>query len=67
MNTTSDATFAVDVPAGMYQVTLVLGDHGKKAHDQMGVFLEGTQVDSVTTAAGATVTKATRSWSKTDN
>jgi fibronectin type 3 domain-containing protein/subtilisin family serine protease len=50
-NFTQDGTFAVDVANGTYTVTLLLGD-ASAPHDQMGVFLEGAQVDSVTTAAG---------------
>ncbi len=48
-NLTALATFAVDVPvAGTYQVTLTMGDGLGYVRDQMGVFLEGTFVDSVT-------------------
>jgi len=44
------ATFAVDVPvAGDYEVTITLGDGLGYVRDQMGIFLEGEQVDSVTT------------------
>jgi hypothetical protein len=50
-------TFAVDLPNGSYTVTLRLGDTGPYAHDQMGVFLQGTQVDTVSTAAGQIVTR----------
>src|SRR5690606_24155979 len=45
------ATFAVDVPTGVYDVTLTLGD-GLAIRDEMGIFLEGTHVDTVTAAAG---------------
>jgi len=48
---TSNATFAVDLANGTYNVTVTMGDDGF-SHDQQGVFLLGTQVDSVTTAAG---------------
>ncbi len=51
------ATFAVDVPNGTYTVTVTLGDRGPYAHDQQGIFLEGSQVDSVNTAAGQIVSK----------
>ena len=44
-------TFLVDVANGRYEVVLSMGDAGA-LHDQMAVFLEGTQVDTVTTAAG---------------
>ncbi|HEX6984284.1 MAG TPA: fibronectin type III domain-containing protein, partial [Planctomycetaceae bacterium] len=55
-NFSTDATFAVDLANGTYNVTVTLGDAGY-AHDQMGVYLEGAQVDSVTTAKGQFVTK----------
>ncbi len=44
-------TFLVDLPNGLYEVVLTMGDAGGM-HEQMGVFLEGAQVDTVTTAAG---------------
>ena len=44
-----DFTFAADVPDGTYDVTLTVGDESRYVHDEMGVFLEGTQVDTVTT------------------
>lgn len=50
------ATFALDLPNGRYEVTVWMGDMSA-AHDQMGVFLEGTQVDSVTTAARQILTR----------
>ena len=50
-NYTEDATFALDLANGQYDITVTLGDLAE-AHDQMGVFLEGEQVDTVTTAAG---------------
>ncbi|MGI9460271.1 MAG: Ig-like domain-containing protein, partial [Pirellulales bacterium] len=46
-----DAVFAVDVPDGSYEVTVSLGDPSSYLHDFMGVFLEGVQVDTVTTYA----------------
>ncbi|MHB0961158.1 MAG: S8 family serine peptidase [Pirellulaceae bacterium] len=49
-------TFLVDLPNGRYDVVLSMGDAGG-VHDQMGVFLEGTQVDTVSTAAGQYVIK----------
>jgi fibronectin type 3 domain-containing protein len=55
LNFTPDGTFAVDLPNGTYKVTVTTGDL-MYARDQMGIFLEGTQVDSVTTAAGQIVT-----------
>jgi hypothetical protein len=56
-NFTTDGTFAVDLPDGSYNVTLTLGDTGPYPHDDMGVFLQGAQVDNVTTAAGQIVNK----------
>ena len=52
----------VDAPSGTYDVTLVLGDTGNFSHDQMGVFLEGAQVGTVSTAGGevTTVTYSTQ-------
>jgi hypothetical protein len=56
VNFTHDATFALDLANGAYQVIVTLGDTSL-AHDLVGVFLEGVQVDTVTTTAGQTVTK----------
>ena len=50
-NYTEDATFALDLANGQYDITVTLGDLAE-AHDEMGVMLEGEQVDTVTTAAG---------------
>ena len=50
VNYTKDATFAVDLANGDYDVIVTLGDTGQP-HDLMGVFLEGAQVDTVTTTA----------------
>ena len=50
-NYTEDATFALDLANGQYDITVTLGDLAE-AHDEMGVILEGEQVDTVTTAAG---------------
>ncbi len=55
-NHTTLATFVVDVPNGSYDIVITLGD-ANGAHDLMGIFLEGVQVDTVTTAAGQWVTK----------
>ncbi len=49
-------TFVVDVPDGTYDVTLTVGDAGPFAHDQQ-VFLEGTSVDTISTAAREVVTR----------
>ena len=35
-----------------------LGDTGPYLHDDMGIFLQGTQVDEVATAAGQVVSKS---------
>jgi len=50
-NYTPAGTFVVDVPNGTYDVAVTLGD-ASFAHDQVGVYLEGALVDTVTTAAG---------------
>jgi len=55
-NGTEDGTFAVDVSNGTYAVMLMLGDMAY-AHDRMGVFLEGTQRDTVDTLAGQVLTR----------
>jgi fibronectin type 3 domain-containing protein len=52
LNFERELRFGVDVPEATYDVTLTLGDTGPYAHDQMAVFLEGIQVDTVSTAAG---------------
>jgi hypothetical protein len=51
-------TFAVDLPNGTYDVTLTTGDTDIYPHDLMGVFLEGTQVATISTLAGQVVTAA---------
>ena len=51
----ADATLEVDLAAGTYEVAVTLGDM-KYGHDRMGVTLEGTLVDDVTTAKGETAT-----------
>jgi formylglycine-generating enzyme required for sulfatase activity/fibronectin type 3 domain-containing protein len=53
---TALATFAVDVPAGIYDVTVTSGD-ASSGHDQMGVSLEGAQVDSLTTLASQWISR----------
>jgi len=47
----SAGSFAVDVPAGAYSVTLVLGDV-EQAYSNIKVSLEGAQVDSISAQAG---------------
>ena len=54
---TPDGTFLVDVPNGTYQVNLLLGDSGPYLHDDMGIFLQGVQVDNVSTAASQVVSR----------
>ena len=49
-NYTRNGTFGVNAPNGEYHVELTLGDLGVYAHDRVGVFLEGSQVDEVTTS-----------------
>ncbi len=51
-------TFSVTVPNGMYQVNLQLGDLGSYAHDQVGVFFENVQRDTVSTSARQMVTRS---------
>ncbi len=57
-NFTNDGTFLVNVPNGVYRVNAVLGDTGIYAHDQVGVYLESTLRDTVTTSARQIVTRA---------
>ena len=56
-NYLNDGTFGVSVPNGRYQVAMVLGDLGRYAHDQVGIFLEDEQRDAVTTAAYQVVSR----------
>ena len=51
-----DATFVADLVSGDYEATVTLGD-ASYGHDRMGVYLEGVQVDELTTSAGAFVTR----------
>jgi hypothetical protein len=46
---TPDGTFAVDLPDGTYNVTVTIGDDYARGPE--GVYLQGTQVDTVSTAA----------------
>src|SRR5262249_6580290 len=55
-NFTTNGMFGVDVPNGTYKVTVTAGD-ASAAHDLMGIFLEGSQVDTLTTAAGQILTR----------
>ena len=52
-----DITFVVDLPNGTYDVTLKLGQTGPWAHDDVGVFLQGKQLDTVNSAEYQVVTK----------
>ncbi len=58
-NMTTAATFAVDVPNGAYDVTVVMGD-ATSAHDQMAIALEGVQVGVIGTAKGKVVSRTYR-------
>ena len=56
-NYVTDGTFEVKLGNGVYDVTLTLGDLGYSYRDNMGVFLEGVQVDTVTTWTGINYTR----------
>jgi len=56
---TERATFGVELAEGTYDIALMMGD-ALYSHDQMGVFLEGLQVDSVDTRAGEYLTRRYR-------
>jgi fibronectin type 3 domain-containing protein len=49
LNQSAQATFVVDVANGVYDVTVLMGDASYQ-HDQMGVYLEGVLVNTVSTA-----------------
>jgi hypothetical protein len=51
-NSSSDATFVVDLPNGYYDVSVTLGD-AVSDHKQMAVFAEGQLRANVSTGAGA--------------
>ncbi len=55
---TTDGTFVTDVPNGTYTVDMVLGDLGIYGHDNMGIYLEGALVDTVTTARGIVTSRS---------
>jgi fibronectin type 3 domain-containing protein len=55
-NFTPVGTFSVDAPPGIYEVTMTMGD-GIALRDEMALFLEGTQVDTVTAQAGQIETR----------
>jgi len=48
---TNDGTFVVDLADGVYDVTLTHGDVDR-SRDALALFLEGTQVDTISTEAG---------------
>jgi formylglycine-generating enzyme required for sulfatase activity/fibronectin type 3 domain-containing protein len=56
LNFGAEGTFLVDVPNGIYDVTVISGDQAA-GHDQEGVFLEGVQVDTITTARNTWVAR----------
>jgi subtilisin family serine protease/fibronectin type 3 domain-containing protein/methionine-rich copper-binding protein CopC len=59
VNFTHDGTFALDLANGQYDVIATIGDT-VLAHDLVGVFVEGAQLDTITTAGGQTVTRTYR-------
>ncbi len=61
----ADATYAVDLPSGVYDVMLTLGD-AAAARDRTGVFLEGVQRDDVTTSASSPIAVRTYRVTVTD-
>ena len=58
-NFTALGAFVVDVPNGAYDIAVYTGD-ASGAHEQMGIFLEGAQVDSITMAAKELLTRVYR-------
>jgi fibronectin type 3 domain-containing protein len=56
---TTGATFAVDVPNGAYEVTVVTGD-ATTAHDQMAIVLEGAEAAVVGVAKGKSLSRTWR-------
>ncbi len=54
-NYNPDIIFQTDLPNGIYDVTLYFGDKST-VHDQVGVYLQGAQVDTVTTDVGQFLT-----------
>src|SRR5205823_1295641 len=55
-NFTTDGTFAIDLPNGLYNVTVTVGD-ALYPHDLQGIYLEGTKVAALTTAKGQFTTQ----------
>ena len=58
-NFTPLGTFVVDLPNGTYDVALTVGD-AAGSHDEIGVFLEGTLVDTVSPGRNALVSRSYR-------
>ena len=50
-NAAHNATFAVDLPNGIYNVFVTVGDNAA-SHDQQQVFLEGNLRSNISTTAG---------------
>jgi fibronectin type 3 domain-containing protein len=59
VNFTHDATFALDLAGGEYDVVAMIGDTSL-AHDLVGVFLDGVERDTITTAGGQVLTRTYR-------
>jgi fibronectin type 3 domain-containing protein len=57
--TTTGATFAVDLPNGAWDVTLMTGD-AAAAHDEIGVLLEGAEAAVLSVARGQTQSRVFR-------
>jgi subtilisin family serine protease/methionine-rich copper-binding protein CopC len=55
-----DLRFAADLPNGTYDVTVLVGDTGPYAHDQMELSLEGSLLATLSTAAGEVLTRTYR-------
>ena len=55
LNFTPDGTFVADVLPGRYTVTVTTGD-AAAAHDQMGIYLQGGLVDTLTRSANSFIT-----------
>jgi methyl coenzyme M reductase subunit C len=58
LNFTQNGVFAVNLPNGRYQVDAIFGDRGNFFHDNMGIFLEGAQVDTVSTGNAQVVNRS---------
>lgn len=60
MNYTKDGTFVVPVGPGDYNVTLWTGDTGQYHHDLMGIYLQGSRVDVLSTAPYEVISRTYR-------